>query len=332
MPPQSASRRAAKASKPRSASKPVLRQTVLKPAMYTPDPIDSAFIAGRLTTLTHELANLVDGSMRTLSLTLRAIDDKQAHGEGLSPEALSERLRIVRGALEHMAELLKASMSKFGAYEATPPWMIGSDLLSPAEEERRRWTTLGESARHAIAVMKPLADEKKIELRTSIAPEAERMWAGGGGSGGTEGQSGAGGIGGGVHAVIVNAIRNAIESIQRVPQHREGVIDVAAYLEHDDAKPSQQWVVLEVRDNGEGPPFWALNDSSLLFEFGVSTKRAKGSAAQGKSPGAVGIGLALCRELLRLMGGSINLRSAKLEGDTPGAILEARWPARKVEL
>ncbi len=309
----------------------MLKQTVLRPAAYTPDPVDAAFIAGRLTTLTHELANLVDGSMRTLSLAQRAIDDHQGRGDGLTPEAISERLRVVRGALEHMAELLKASMSKFGALDATAPWTTGPGPLSPADEERRRWMTLGESARHAVAVMKPLADEKKIELRTSIAPEAERMWAGGS-AGSSLGQGGesAGGMGGGVHAVVVNAIRNAIESIDRVPDHQDGRIEIAAYVEHDDEKPREQWTVLQVRDNGEGPPFWAMNDSSLLFEFGVSTKRPPRS---GKAPGAVGIGLALCRELLRLMGGSITLRSAGLhEPDPPGAILEARWPARKVEL
>ncbi|MFN7022338.1 MAG: hypothetical protein ACK4WH_13555, partial [Phycisphaerales bacterium] len=40
----------------------VLRRTLVKPAGIVPDPVDSAYVSNRLTALTHELANLLEGS------------------------------------------------------------------------------------------------------------------------------------------------------------------------------------------------------------------------------------------------------------------------------
>ena len=55
---------------PRAARAGILRHAGTAP---TADPTDASFAAARLTALTHDLANLLDGSMRCLGLAERTL-------------------------------------------------------------------------------------------------------------------------------------------------------------------------------------------------------------------------------------------------------------------
>jgi signal transduction histidine kinase len=278
----------------------VLRRTTVRPGGSTPDPVDSVFVANRLTTLTHELANLLDGSLRTLAIARRSVDD--AAVQNADPAELSRRLSTVHIAMEQMAHLVRAGMKMMDGTLPSPS-TADDAVEASALAECWRWASLAEAVTHAAEVMRPLCDEKRVALKVAIAREATTLAAGP------------------MHAVAVNAIRNSLESIQRVPDHQEGKIDVYVHVEHD--RHGRSTTVLTVTDNGEGLPDWlGPSASEVVFQPGVSMK-----------PGSSGVGLALARSLVHSLGGTITLRrgSPECELDTPGAVLEARWPMRELQ-
>jgi sensor histidine kinase regulating citrate/malate metabolism len=73
-------------------------------------------------------------------------------------------------------------------------------------------------------------------------------------------------------------------------------------------------VVFEVMDNGVGPPAKSKVKGRSVFEYGVSGKN-----------GGSGIGLALCREVVEGLGGTIELLT-RTDGKR-GAVLRVRYPA-----
>src|SRR5262245_45234470 len=86
---------------------PVLRRARSAAGMGEVEGADAAFAAARLTALVHDLANLLDGSMRCLALAER-------EGEG-GGTRLVERLRTVQGAMEQMAALVRGAMDGVAA-------------------------------------------------------------------------------------------------------------------------------------------------------------------------------------------------------------------------
>lgn len=146
---------------------------------------------------------------------------------------------------------------------------------------------LAEAVRHAVEVLGPLATERCIGVSVELAPETERAPAAP------------------IYPVIANALRNAIDSI-----NHEGQIDVTARVERSDGSDE---VVIEITDDGSGPP---AGDEQRVFDFGFTTK-----------PGSTGIGLALARDVVTEMGGSISLKP-RWSDDKPrrGAVLTVRIP------
>lgn len=153
--------------------------------------------------------------------------------------------------------------------------------------------SLAAALTHAVEVLGPLASDHRVMVDVRVSPEIEAAGAGP------------------VYTVVFNAVRNSIESIARTG--RPGHVLVRAAIRGQER--TGRWVQIEVRDDGEGPPM--DRPSTSLFEFGVTTKR-----------GGSGIGLALAAEIVREMGGVIELLPAVPHAPAGhrGAVLTVAYP------
>jgi signal transduction histidine kinase len=260
-----------------------------RPGGEEPDGADSPYAVERLTALSHDLGNLLDGSLRWVAIARRSLDVVHADTDQL--RTVSRQLETVQGALERMADLITAAMKGSSS-------VVGSPTLSPDHG-----ITLKEAIEHAAQVVLPQAEERGISLSVAIAPELHKMPAGP------------------LYSVILNGLRNAVESVieaQDVQHVRSGgVIDLAATLTHpmDTRGRKHNLVSIEVRDDGRG--LTNGEAAGKAFEFGYSSK-----------PGGFGMGLSLCREVVRDLGGVIELsrRSDKTASGRPGAVLRINFP------
>lgn len=258
----------------------MLRQTVVRPAGVLPDPVDSAYVVNRLTALTHELANLLDGSLRVINLARRG-------GPEETSEQVSRHIETVYAAMLQMADLVRNSMTGLAP--------AGSTGLHAAVGAAG---SLAGAVTHAANVMMPIAEERNIELLCEVGPELSDSPAGP------------------IYGVVINGVKNAIESVERTGRGR-GRVTVRAWME---AGRTGRCVGIEISDDGEGPPPAGKiarpgskpGAGRSVFEPGVSAK-----------PGAPGIGLSLCKEIVGHLGGTIEL-GPRSGG---GAVLRVRYPA-----
>ncbi len=146
-----------------------------------PSGFDAPYLLDRYSVLTHELANLLDGSLRTLMLAQRSLDDS-GDPQTNQAEHLRRRLDTVQQSLARMTDLVRASAAGSDA-------SIGSHSLGP-----RAPITIAEAAHHAADVLGPIADERGVEITLSIQPEASVLPA----------QM--------LYTVVLNAMRNAIDA------------------------------------------------------------------------------------------------------------------------
>lgn len=258
-----------------------LRRTIVRPAGIHVDPIDGAYVADRLTTLTHELANLLDGSMRCLTLARRTVGRTVESSAPPTVHELVRHLDTVQAAMRQMSDLVKCAM------QGVP--------LSHAGDAPDGAGGLAEAVRHAVDVMTPLAEERGVRLSADVRKDLIDLAAGP------------------VFAIITSAIRNAIEAIDRTGRS-DGHIDIVARIEPG---RTGRCVVLEVLDDGEGPPELPLRGGESVFRLGYSTK-----------PGGSGVGLAVSRELVQELGGTIQLVRREPDARTArsGAILRVMFP------
>jgi signal transduction histidine kinase len=261
-----------------------LRVTRVRPGL-SPDPADAPYAVERLTALTHDLCGLLDGALRCQLLARRSL---AAIAPAAELAAARRHLDTVHGALERMAELVHAAMSGAGA-------------VSPAAQHwLRRAVTLQEAISHAADVLFPEAQQHSIRIEWRVGQSAVPMPAGP------------------LYTVLINGIRNAMESIQRCqndrPGGRGGLVEILA-----DAGPvNAAGVVLlhiTISDDGRGLP--SAEDGRRAFEVGYSTK-----------PGSAGVGLALAHEVVREVGGTIELlpREDRAGMMRPGAVLKIAYP------
>jgi len=152
---------------------------------------------------------------------------------------------------------------------------------------------LVEALLHAADAMRPLADDRGIRINVDCSPRLVITPAGP------------------VYTILVNAIRNSIDAVGR-----DGVIDIVAELRTiGDGSPE---VCLDILDDGPGP---RRGREHRVFELGYST-----------SPAGDGVGLALCKDIVDGLGGTIGI--ARRPNDRPnwtvrrpGAHLSVRYPA-----
>lgn len=271
--------------------RPLLRKTVIRPAAH-PDPVDAAFVATRLTTLTHDLANLLDGSLRVVGLAQRAIDraESGADGTGQDPDLLdhlTHKLTTVHTAMLHMSDMVKGTMMGLAS-----PGDGALALRSPVGMA----SPLAEAIEHAVDVMRPLADERAISMNVGVSDELRSL------------------VAGPIYTVVVSAVRNAIDSIQRLGPGTKGTILVRAWTEPG---RTGSCVVIEVLDDGIGPPHIPSDRADSVFRLGYTTK-----------PGGSGVGLAVSLDVVHQLGGTIQLlaRPRDPSSGRAGALLRVCYP------
>ncbi len=249
-----------------------------------PDPADGPYAIERITTLSHELRNLLDGSMRCLGLARRSLGAAGVGAEEL--EAARRQVETVYGALERMADLVHAAMKGSAS-------VVGSPTMNPT-----RPITIAEAAAHAIDVLTPEADERKVTFDLRVSTEAMQVPSGP------------------LYSVILNGLRNALEAIARAHHAPEtgGRIDVLIGLQPLPGT-DVDLLLIDIADDGQG--LASDRDAVRALDFGISAK-----------PGGLGVGLALARDVVREVGGSLELsrRPERIGAPRPGAVLKIVYP------
>lgn len=245
----------------------------------------------RLSALVHDLDNLLDGSLRCVSLAARTMNGTVGNMGLVEIEAVRRQLETASKALERMAGMVHAAMQG----RAIP---IGSVLDGATPS-----VTLAEAIEHAAEVMRHSASSQGCTIDVRIESSIGAQPAGP------------------IYSAILNAIKNALESIEAAGG--TGTILIDCHAELDDKAPGRagvQWACIEVVDDGAGIPKGV--PTSRLFAAGYSTK------AEGR-----GIGLALSRSLLESMGGHAELcpRDDRSDRRRPGAIMTFRFPINRSE-
>lgn len=272
-----------------------------------PEAVDGPYAVERMTALTHDLGNLLDGSMRCLGLARRALErrGREAAAAGSDRiDAARRQLDTVYGAMERMADLVQAAMRGSASVVASP-------TLTP-----RRPITLGEALRHAASVIGPRAAELRVRVDVSMSPDAGELPVGP------------------LYTVVLNGLRNALESIERLPEpvrsaggagagggQVEARATIRAMPGASPAAPGdgpgivRHFVVIEILDDGLGIRTPA--EGARAFDIGYTSK-----------PGGIGVGLALAREVVRELVGTIELlpRRDLSQPERPGAVLRVTYP------
>lgn len=231
----------------------------------------SSLMDTHVRTLIHELSGLLDGSLRYLHLAqgdLAAIPLGEIHSDDAR-----RHLEAADHALTHMADIVRSVSDPFDA------------LIDVAGDERsgtfERPRPLVDAIRHAVEVVRPLADERSITIDVEIgerlnhAPPAP------------------------IYPIVANALRNSIEALALCgTRGAGGRIEVHADAEGPVA--GMYDIRIDVLDDGEGPDAAAIGRAFLP---GYSTKR-----------GGSGLGLALARDIVKDLKGTIELA--------------VRWPER----
>ncbi len=231
--------------------------------------------------LIHELANLLDGCLRNISLVMA--DLKQAtqapSGRSLDEQSMLPRLQTAQQAMNQMISLVERSRDQ--------PQLNPSQL----HDQPR---TLGQVIELASQLLTPSAAAAGIEMTLDISDALRRLPAGP------------------VYPVIANALLNSVEAINARPADHawpgpssspRGVVRIeGAVADHQ--------VQISIRDTGPGlAP--SVTDEAGRFIFGRSTK-----------PTGQGVGLVLCRDIARSLGGSLELANLP----TGGAGLTLQYP------
>lgn len=182
----------------------------------------------------HELANLMDGSMRNVSLLASTLRDTAAAGETPDDDTL-QRLESVEQSMRQMTTLLKRWTEQ------------GGDRPAALHDDQR---SLAEVVAHAVTLFRPAADAMRIEMNQFVEESLAAMPAGP------------------VCPFFANGLRNAIEAIglARTQGKPCGRVDVAAALDDDG------WVVLTISDDGTGVAPELLDGGNGAARIGETTK------------------------------------------------------------
>jgi two-component system sensor histidine kinase BarA len=127
--------------------------------------------------------------------------------------------------------------------------------------------------------------------------------------------------------ILNNLLSNAIKFTPEggrimVRAHREADQNGAVGTRHNDAGT----IVLEVEDTGIGI---SEADQAIIFEkFRQGASAAPGGDAMTREQGATGLGLSIVRELCRLLGGDVTVRSVSGKGSTFTVRIPWRLPDR----
>ncbi|MCC7408788.1 MAG: HAMP domain-containing histidine kinase [Phycisphaeraceae bacterium] len=185
--------------------------------------------------IAHELANLLDGSLRNVGLVLSALrkGDGVAGTDQDGADDVLQRLQVTNEAMRQMAWLVRG-------------WMDAIHQHQPLERDNR---TLSDAVGHAVQLLSAAAEMRQVHVRIDLEPRAAQLPAGA------------------VYSVVANALRNSLEAIDSLPMdspHRGGTIEVRARV-------TDQELTLNVADDGPGLAPELLDDAGA-FQTGRTTK------------------------------------------------------------
>jgi signal transduction histidine kinase len=176
----------------------------------------------RLATLSHELSNLLDGSMRWLAMARREI--RSCTGELFDASVASKRLDVVQQSLERMAGLIDGAMRDAARGLGKP----GGPL---------QHFTLGQSVRHAVDVLTPRASAEGIAIELAIDERAAGLPTGP------------------LYTPLLNGVRNAVDAVERASRGSGrdrgvgGRVWVEVAMESSEGVPG---LLARIRDTGTG--------------------------------------------------------------------------------
>lgn len=245
-------------------------------------PAEPDLVSDRLGLLVHELAGLVDGSLRHIGIAIKSVDE--AVTARRDTDQVAHRLRTVQVALERMADAIRHAAG-------APPmhWLQAAFNAS-----------LADAVEYASGIMEPVAAQHGVTITVNLEPSFSSLPPGH------------------FYTVVVNALRNALESIIASGESR-GSVTITGWVEsHTTADgAAHRTVNIEVTDTGLGPPPLSEGNEGAVFDPAFSTK-----------PGGLGIGLALSRQIVEGAGGQIELRHGPAG---IGATLACSFPALEME-
>ncbi len=224
-----------------AGSQPVPEKRTVRPpgAHDVRDPSAGPQTADQLTVLAHDLSNMLDGSMRWLSLAAAAMPEDSHTNPADDLTKAREQICTVLSTLERMSGMVNAAMRS----KSVP---IGSALLGVSGV-----TTIAMAIDHAVDVVRPMANAAGAGIRVRIDPRAGRLPAGP------------------LYTVVLNALFNAVQSISNATSADAldpgGLIEVVARVD-----PKREETVIEIFDDGAGLDLRARNNQA--FRHGVSTK------------------------------------------------------------
>lgn len=242
----------------------------------------------RVAALVHELDNLLDGSLRCVSLAVRTLNAQPGHVGLGEIDSVRHQLETAAKALERMAGLVHAAMRGRS-------YTIGSQVTDDAPT-----VTLRDAIEHAADVMRLAAQQHHTVVHVDIDPAIAECPAGP------------------LYSALLNGIKNAVESVAAAGGRGTVTItcrvEATATTRSRAAGSTQRWVRINIIDDGAGLARGV--PASKLFDAGFTTK-----------PDGHGIGLALARSILERMGGHAEL-CAREDTNTrrPGATLTLRFP------
>lgn len=211
----------------------------IDPPRHRPGPTASPVVADRFTTLVHELNNLLDGSLRSLSQARQTLEADVSVAESEALEGVRQRVETVYGSLQRMCELVTTAMSD----------VAGSGMTVAGEP-----ATLAAAAEHAMRVVTPIAAERRITLEMRDSELADQAPAGP------------------VYTLLLNGLLNAVESVAR--SGRPGRVELAISITRGRGKGGKGGapakITIEISDDGEGLP--RAVEPATLFEPGVTSK------------------------------------------------------------
>lgn len=202
-----------------------------------PTPESALEGIGRTEALAHELANILDGSMRCLGLAERAI---------LGPGLETDRLDHARRQIETVQQALARMSALVGTAMRSASGPVGSALAGASDP-----LTLLQSIRHAVQVSLPRAGSLGARITLDLDHECSDLPAGA------------------IYSVVLNAITNALDSIEQrtaAGGPPGGLVEISGHRLATGGAASL--VQIDIIDDGAGPP----KDTHRAFEHGFTTR------------------------------------------------------------
>lgn len=207
------------------------------------DADSSRDISNHSQRLVHELANLLDGSLRNISLVISRLNhdpgtESRGHGED---DHLLPRLQAADQAMRQMARLIEQ-------------WRSDPESLSQIMHQISQ--SFGQAVEQATELLTPSAAAHGIAIKACLSSEASRLPAGP------------------IYPLIVNVLRNSIEAIvgQSAPSEGQGDPLAPGGCVELTAEVDDDCLHLTVRDTGPGVDP-SLTDEKGRFCIGLTTKQ-----------------------------------------------------------